>query len=75
MAVNSLSPQAAITDLVGKIDPAAFLEKFGSDISMVDKLVGLPSSAKLLSSHVNSPQKTVTIYSKLLVKQCPLGGG
>ena len=31
--------QAAITDLLSKIDPAAFLEKFGSDVSAVDALI------------------------------------
>ena len=31
--------QAAITDLLSKIDPAAFLEKFGSDVSALDTLI------------------------------------
>lgn len=37
--LRSLSEKAAITDLLSKIDPAAFLEKFGSDVSALDTLI------------------------------------
>ncbi|KAL5249249.1 hypothetical protein ACHWQZ_G018191 [Mnemiopsis leidyi] len=34
--LRSLSEKAAITDLLSKIDPSAFKEKFGSDVSALD---------------------------------------
>jgi len=37
--LRSLSEKAAITDLLSKIDPTAFQEKFGSDMSAVDALI------------------------------------
>lgn len=37
--LKSISEKAAITDLLSKIDPVAFQEKFGSDMSAVDALI------------------------------------
>lgn len=37
--LRGLSEKAAITDLLSKIDPAVFKEKFGSDVSAVDALI------------------------------------
>ena len=37
--MTTLSPQRAIADLITQIDPAVFLEKFGSPVSALDTLL------------------------------------
>ena len=39
LSLRDGSEKSAIADLVAKIDPSKFAEKFGSDVSMLDKLV------------------------------------